>query len=54
MYFSSGSWSKVALELKLMIGGISKLFIEKKFSKPDQRGEVMLYHPVNSTEQKKV
>lgn len=43
MYFSSGSWSKeIALELKLMIGGISKLFIEKEFSKPDQRAEVML------------
>lgn len=32
MYFSSGSWSRVALELKLMIGGISKLFIEKNLA----------------------
>lgn len=50
MYFSSGSWSKeIALELKLMVGGISKLFI----SRPDQRAEVMLDSSVNF-EHKKV
>lgn len=54
MYFSSRSWSKEsALELKLMIGGISKLFIEKKLANHIKE-QKSCFSSVSSEEQKKV